>query len=118
MLDYPPMLDRVFHALADPTRRAIMERLTIGTAPVSELARPLAMSLAAVVQHIQILEHSGLIVTRKSGRVRTCQIEPRTLRAAETWIAQRRGHWEQRFDRLGDILAELPETTETGKETP
>jgi len=106
MLNHQPSLDRVFHALADPTRRAIVERLVIGEAPVSELARPLAMSLAAVVQHVQILEQSGVIVTSKSGRVRTCRIEPETLRNAETWIARRRGLWEHRLDRLGEILAE------------
>jgi DNA-binding transcriptional ArsR family regulator len=106
MLNHQPALDRVFHALADPSRRAIVERLASGEAPVSELARPLSMSLAAVVQHIQILEQSGLIVTRKTGRVRTCRIEPGALQDAESWIAQRRGLWERRLDRLGEMLAE------------
>jgi DNA-binding transcriptional ArsR family regulator len=109
-------LTQVFHALADPTRRAIVDRLVLGQAPVSELAKPLAMSLAAVVQHVQILEQSGVIVTHKAGRVRTCRIQPRTLRAAETWIAQRRGLWEQRLDRLGQLLAEEPETMDARKE--
>ena len=118
MLNHSPSLDRVFQALADPTRRAIVERLILGEAPVSELAKPLAMSLAAVVQHIQNLEQSGLIRTQKIGRVRTCRIDPQTLRAAETWIAQRRTLWEQRLDRLGALLAEQPETTEPGKEIP
>jgi len=113
MLNQSPSLDRVFQALADPTRRAIVERLTTGAAPVSELAKPLAMSLAAVVQHIQILENSGVIVSSKTGRVRTCRIEPRTLRAAEHWIAQRRDLWERRFDRLGRVLAEQ---SQSGKE--
>jgi DNA-binding transcriptional ArsR family regulator len=113
MLNHPPSLDRVFQALADPTRRAIVERLTTGAAPVSELAKPLSMSLAAVVQHIQILEASGLIVTSKTGRVRTCRVEPGTLRAAENWIAQRRHLWERRLDRLGVLLAEQQDT---GKE--
>jgi DNA-binding transcriptional ArsR family regulator len=117
MLNHQPSLDRVFQALADPTRRAIVERLTLGEAPVSELAKPLAMSLAAVVQHIQSLERSGLIRTQKIGRVRTCRIEPRTLRAAETWIGQRRTLWEQRLDRLGEILAEQQLTPETKDET-
>src|SRR6266700_5635940 len=112
MLNQSPSLDRVFQALADPTRRAIVERLTTGAVPVSELAKPLAMSLAAVVQHIQILENSGVIVTSKTGRVRTCRIEPRTLRAAEHWIAQRRSLWEYRLDRLGALLSEQPKTTE------
>src|SRR5580704_826027 len=106
MLNYPRSLTRVFHALADPTRRAIVEHLGSGEAPVSELAKPLAMSLAAVVQHIQVLEQSGLIATTKSGRVRTCRIEPKALRDAEAWIAHRRTLWEQRLDRLGELLAE------------
>jgi|ERR1051326_525481 DNA-binding transcriptional ArsR family regulator len=111
----PPSLDRVFQALADPTRRAIVERLTSDAAPVGELAKPLAMSLAAVMQHIQTLENSGVIATSKTGRVRTCRIEPRTLRAAEHWIAQRRDLWERRLDRLGDVLAEQPQSE---KENP
>jgi DNA-binding transcriptional ArsR family regulator len=105
MLDQPS-LDRVFHALADPTRRAILERLTLGEAPVSELAAPHEMSLAAIVQHIQILEQSGIIATQKTGRVRTCRIDRQALGAAETWIAERRALWELRLDRLGEILAE------------
>src|ERR1700722_2887926 len=116
MFNHQPSLDRIFQALADPTRRAIVERLVLGEAPVSELAKPLAMSLAAVVQHIQSLEQSGLIRTQKIGRVRTCRIEPRTLRVAETWIAQRRTLWEQRLDQLGEILAEQQLTPETKDE--
>ena len=116
MLNHQPSLDRVFQALADPTRRAIVERLTHGATPVSELARPLAMSLAAVVQHLQVLESSGLIVTHKTGRVRTCRVEPRVLRAAEAWIAERRALWERRLDRLGEVLAEP--TPETGDSKP
>jgi len=115
MLDHQLSLTRVFHALADPTRRAIVERLALGEAQVSELAKPLSMSLAAVVQHIQILEQSGVIATRKSGRVRMCRIEPETLRDVETWIAQRRGLWEQRLDRLGEVLAKQ---TPSAKDTP
>jgi DNA-binding transcriptional ArsR family regulator len=109
-------LTHVFHALADPTRRAIIERLILGEAPVSELAKPLAMSLAAVVQHVQILEQSGLITTRKSGRVRTCRIEASTLRETESWIAQRRGLWERRFDRLADVLSEPANNQAAAKE--
>lgn len=116
MLNHQSMLTPIFHALADPTRRAIVERLILGEAAVGELARPLAMSLAAVVQHVQILEQSGLIVTHKIGRVRTCRIEPRTLRVAESWIAERRTLWEQRLDRLGALLAE--DLTEPPKENP
>jgi DNA-binding transcriptional ArsR family regulator len=106
MLNHPPPLDRVFQALADPTRRAIVERLSRGSASVSELAQPFAMSLASVVQHVQVLEESGVIQTEKVGRVRTCRIEPRVLRMAEQWIAQRRSIWERRFDRLGALLGE------------
>ena len=102
-------LDRVFQALSDPSRRLMVERLTRGPASVSELARPLDMSLAAVVQHIQVLEASGLVQSQKVGRVRTCSIEPRTLRTAEQWITKRRTTWERRLDRLGDYLAQNPE---------
>jgi DNA-binding transcriptional ArsR family regulator len=105
MLDNSVALDRVFQALADPSRRAIVERLTRGEASVSELAQPLAMSLAAVVQHVQALEACGLIRTRKVGRVRTCEVEPRVLAQAEQWLSQRRMLWERRLDRLGEVLA-------------
>jgi DNA-binding transcriptional ArsR family regulator len=106
MLNHSPPLDRVFHALADPTRRSMVERLSRGPASVSELAQPLAMSLPAVVQHLNVLEESGVIRTEKVGRVRTCRIEPAALSAAEQWIAERRALWERRLDRLGDFLAE------------
>ena len=99
-------LDRVFHALADPARRHMVERLTRGPASVSELARPLTLTLPAVVQHLQVLESSGLITTHKIGRVRTCQIEPAALRTAERWLAERRSAWERRFDRLEQMLTE------------
>jgi DNA-binding transcriptional ArsR family regulator len=99
-------LDRVFHALADPGRRLMLERLELGPASVSELGRPLSMSLAAVVQHVQILEASGLVRTRKAGRTRTCSLNPETLRAAERWISARRTLTERRLDRLGEYLAE------------
>ncbi|HEY5721792.1 MAG TPA: metalloregulator ArsR/SmtB family transcription factor [Allosphingosinicella sp.] len=97
-------LDSTYQALADPTRRAIVERLTRGPASVSELARPLPMSLPAVVQHLAVLQASGLVRSEKIGRVRTCRIEPRALGAAEQWIAERRAEWERRLDRLGDYL--------------
>lgn len=99
-------LDLVFRALADPTRRAMVERLGRGPATVSELARPFAMSLPAVVQHVRLLEASGLVRSEKVGRVRICRVEPAVLRDAERWIAARREGWERRFDRLGDYLAE------------
>jgi DNA-binding transcriptional ArsR family regulator len=99
-------VDRVFHALAEPTRRAIVERLSAGPSSVSDLAKPFDMTLAAIVQHLQVLEQSGVIRTEKVGRVRTCRIEPRGLRLAEKWIAERRTLWERRLDRLADVLAE------------
>jgi DNA-binding transcriptional ArsR family regulator len=97
-------IDRVFHALGDPTRRAMMERLSTGPVSVSRLAEPFGMSLAAVVQHLQILEESGLVRTEKIGRVRTCSIDPRGLAIAANWIGERRSIWEKRLDRLGDLL--------------
>ncbi len=99
-------LDAAFQALADPTRRGIVERLTERPASVSELARPLAMSLPAVMQHLQVLEAGGLVRTEKVGRVRTCRLEPQVLRQVEQWLYDRRTFWEQRLDRLGDLLAE------------
>jgi DNA-binding transcriptional ArsR family regulator len=99
-------VDLLFQALADPSRRSMVDRLTRGHASVSELARPLAMSLPAVVQHLHVLEASGLVRTQKLGRVRTCAIEPVALRAAERWIAERRTAWERNLDRLGEYLDE------------
>ena len=99
-------VDRLFHALGDPTRRAIVERLSEGPVSVSKLAKPLDITLAAVVQHLQILEKSGLVHTEKVGRVRTCHMESRGLQVAEKWIDERRALWEKRFDRLGALLAE------------
>jgi DNA-binding transcriptional ArsR family regulator len=104
MLNQEADLDRVFMALADPSRRIMVARLSQGPATVSALAGPLAMSLAGVVQHVQVLEASGLISTRKVGRTRTCQINPAVLRSAEQWISDRRALWERRLDRLGDYL--------------
>ena len=106
MLHQADELDRVFHALADQGRRVMVERLSHGPASVSELGGPLAMSLAAVVQHVQVLEASGLIRSQKTGRTRTCSINPAALRSAESWIAERRTLWERRLDRLGDYLAD------------
>lgn len=111
MLNHQPSLDLTFQALADPTRRAILARLTRGPASVSELARPLAMSLPAVIQHLAVLEHSGLVRSAKLGRVRTCQLEPAALSIAEQWLNERRSEWERRLDRLG---AYLQSTTEQG----
>lgn len=112
MLNYPTPLDQVFHALADPARRHMIERLSRGPASVKELAEPLPMSLPAVVQHLQVLETSGLVRSEKTGRVRTCRLETSTLETAEKWINERRQSWEQRLDRLGQFLAEHPEGQE------
>jgi DNA-binding transcriptional ArsR family regulator len=101
-----PNVDRVFHALGDPTRRAILEKLSHGPISVSRLAEPLDITLAAVVQHLQVLEESGLVQTEKVGRVRTCRIESAGLAAAAKWIEDRRSMWDRRLDRLGDLLAE------------
>ena len=114
MLKYAPDLDRVFQALADPGRRLMVERLTPGPASVSELGRPLDMSLAAVLQHVQVLEACGLIRSSKLGRTRTCSINPATLRSAETWFAARRTMVERRLDRLGEYLAETADQPDTG----
>jgi DNA-binding transcriptional ArsR family regulator len=99
-------LDGAFHALADPSRRSILDRLSRGSASVSDLAAPLPISLPAVVQHLHVLEESGLISSVKVGRVRTCTIEPVALRSAERWIMKRREGWERRLDRLGNYLEE------------
>lgn len=100
------ILDLAFQALADPSRRAMVDRLAQGPASVSELAKPLAMSLPAVMQHLAVLEASGLVKSQKIGRVRTCSIEPAALTRAEHWIAERRVLWERRLDRLGQFLDE------------
>jgi DNA-binding transcriptional ArsR family regulator len=97
-------LDAMFHALADPGRRAMVERLSRGPASVSQLAEPLDMTLSAVVQHLAVLESSGIVKSHKVGRVRTCQMEPGVLTQAERWINERRLEWERRLDRLGDFL--------------
>jgi len=101
-----PNIDGIFHALGDATRRAMMERLSLGPMSVSRLAEPFEMSLAAVVQHLQVLEECGLVQTEKVGRVRSCRIEPTGLDAMEQWIRGRRSVWERRLDRLGDLLVE------------
>ncbi len=104
MLDKVKALGQTFQALADSTRRAILAELTRGPSSVSKLARPLAMSLPAVMQHLAVLEGSGLVRSVKVGRVRTCRIEPKALSLAEEWINQRRAEWEQHFDQLGEYL--------------
>ena len=104
MLNHQDQLNTIFHALADPTRRAIVERLSLGPASIGELAEPMPMSLAAVVQHVQLLERAHLITSQKHGRVRTCTIEAATLETLEGWLTQRRRHWERLFDRLEAVL--------------
>ena len=111
MLNYQAApLDLAFQALADPTRRIMVERLSQGPASVSELAQPLDMTLSAVVQHLAVLEASGLVRSEKVGRVRTCRIEPTALHSAERWISERRASWERRLDQLGTFLAETDPT--------
>ena len=105
MLKHPDV-DLLLHAIADPSRRAIVEQLSIGPAAVSSFAGPLRISLAAVVQHVQVLERAGLVHSEKTGRVRTCQLRPDAFRALEQWIAERRQLWERRLDRLGALLEE------------
>ena len=97
-------LDLMFQALADPTRRAMLERLSLSPASVSELAAPFDMSLPAVVQHLQLLEAAGVVASEKVGRVRTCRIQPGALSQAETWINARRLEWERKLERLGAYL--------------
>src|SRR5215203_2131736 len=109
MLNYQAPLDLAFQALADPTRRIMVERLSRGPASVSELAEPLAMTLSAVVQHLAVLEASGLVRSEKVGRVRTCRVEPEPLRSAEAWLVDRRTTWERRLDRLADFLDQEPD---------
>jgi DNA-binding transcriptional ArsR family regulator len=109
MLRHRANVDRVFHALGDPTRRAILERVSEGPMTVSSLAKPLDITLAAVVQHIHVLQKRGLVRTTKLGRVRPCRMEPRGLSVVEQWIADRRSLWERRLDRLGNLLAEPEE---------
>src|SRR2546422_10531200 len=105
MLNRTGSLDLMFHALSDPSRRLIVKRLSRGPASVSELAKPLDMTLSAVVQHLHVLETSGLVQSQKVGRVRTCRVDAAVLRETEEWIAARRATWERRLDRLGEYLA-------------
>jgi|SRR5215217_4702573 len=106
MLQHQQPLDLAFQALSDPTRRAMVERLARGPASVSELAEPFAMSMSAVVQHLKVLEASGLVASEKIGRVRTCRVEPHAITAAERWLNDRRKSVERSLDRLGAFLDE------------
>jgi DNA-binding transcriptional ArsR family regulator len=105
-----PKIDRLFHALGDPTRRAILDRLTGGPMSVSRLAEPLGVTLTAVAQHLQILEEARLVHTEKLGRVRTCRMETTGLRLLEEWTRDHRTAWERKLDRLGEMLADEDET--------
>ena len=102
-------LDRVFQALGDSTRRAVVERLSSGPAAVSDLAKPFDMALPSFMQHLKMLERCGLVRSRKTGRVRTYQLAPQPLKAAEGWLAQRRAHWDRRLDQLDEYLMQLKE---------
>ena len=106
-----PRLDRVFQALADPTRRAVIERLGRGPAAMSELAEPFSMALPSFAQHLDVLEGCGLVRSRKKGRVRTYRLAPQPLQAAEHWMAKQRALWERRLDQLDTYLLELKEDT-------
>ena len=106
MLNQRPPVDDVFRALGDPTRRTMVEHLVLGPATVSQLAQPLEITLSAVVQHLAILESSGLVTSAKVGRTRTCRIEPVGLQLAADWFAGQRALWERRLDRLGEVLGE------------
>jgi DNA-binding transcriptional ArsR family regulator len=109
VLNQSTQLDQMFQALADSSRRRMVERLCRGPASVTELAKPFEMSLPAVLQHLQVLEQSGLVKTEKVGRVRTCSLENKAMRQVEHWIAERRAVWEKRLDRLGEYLASQTE---------
>jgi DNA-binding transcriptional ArsR family regulator len=116
MANQSAQLDRVFQALADPTRRAVLQRLSSGTAAVSELAAPFDMALPSFLQHLKVLEGSGLVRSHKSGRVRTYRLSPRPLKAAEGWMAQQRTRWERRLDQLDRYLEDLKLAEEPKKE--
>jgi len=109
MPNYATALDPVFQALADPTRRAVLERLSRGPAATMDLARPFGMALPSFTQHLSVLEGAGLVRSRKEGRVRTYELAPRRLAAAERWLAARRARWEKRLDQLDDYLMTMKE---------
>jgi DNA-binding transcriptional ArsR family regulator len=113
MLNQSATLDPVFRALSDPSRREMLEQLSLGPASVSQLAQPLEMTLSAVVQHLAILESSGLVRSEKVGRVRTCRLESVPMRSAEAWFSGQRERWERRLDRLGELLREDDDRTHT-----
>jgi DNA-binding transcriptional ArsR family regulator len=103
-------IDRVFHALADPTRRHVVERLGAGPATTMELARPFAMSLPSFTQHLGVLEDAKVVTSTKSGRSRTYRLDPTTLDLADGWLADQRRLWEERLDRLDALVLSIKET--------
>ena len=105
-------LDLMYSALADPARRAVIARLARGPASVSELAKPLKMSLPAIAPHLKLLEESGFVVSKKIGRVRTCRIEPKRLEAAQSWLAKQHALWEARFDRMDVFVLNMDDKDE------
>ena len=107
MAKHDPDLDLLFQALADPTRRAMLERLARGPAPVSELARPTGLRLPTVMRHLSVLEQTGLVSTAKDGRVRSCAIVPQALAPMRAWLDEQRAVWEARLDRLEDYVTKL-----------
>ena len=113
MVNQQAPLDSVFHALADPTRRAVISRLLKGAAPVKTLSEPFEMGLPAFLKHLSVLEASGLIHTEKRGRVRTCHVDAAALAAAEGWLQQQRTIWQDRTDRLADFV----ESQQSGSKT-
>jgi DNA-binding transcriptional ArsR family regulator len=116
MLNHQARISLLFQALADPTRRLFVERLSMGPASVSELRQPTGLSLPAVMQHLQVLEACGLVRSEKTGRVRMCRVEPEALTLAEQWITARRANWQHHFDRLEEFLAEPHPQNEKGNQ--
>jgi DNA-binding transcriptional ArsR family regulator len=115
MENLSPSLDAAFHALADPTRRAVVSRLMKGPAPVKELAAPFEMGLPSFMKHLRVLEDDGLISSEKVGRVRTCRINAEKLAAAESWLSEQRALWQARTDRLADYVEnQMPRSNEDG----
>ena len=108
MAKHDPQLDRLFHALSDPTRRSFVERLLVKPLSVTELAAPTGMALPTIMRHLSVLEETGLVTTEKTGRTRICRVEPEPLTKAQHWLEEQRAIWEGRLDRLEDYLATLP----------
>jgi DNA-binding transcriptional ArsR family regulator len=108
----PAIVDAVFRALSDPTRRDVLARLSAHSASVSDLAAPYEMALPSFVEHLKVLEHSGLVRSHKTGRVRTYELVPKQLKMAENWLSRQRTLWERRLDRLDDYLIKMKQEKE------